>query len=399
VKRQRTMNFLLSDAAPYVAAFTLMLVPYLLFTSSPLFPLELVFGPWTHLGICSLLITYLGFCAWLGNGVGKRHLRTPAGVEVTLKHEIILWCVLATAMAAHVVLLATSGLAFLHGGFTGARGAFLFQGLGVIMRLYMPVVPLLACVTVARKGSWTWLWVLAFLVLLRAVVVSERLALIEFILTLWVAAKVLKINIRLRHALMASGLIVLLFTAILTLRVIQSRDSNVRGGGVGFTATNTIAYYTDTQNKFYLYSKNGYKLPYKSFLDPINAFVINKAEAYRERQNYLNRMGQTSRSILAMLTNPGGLTLMVSDFGVPFGLMLSGLGFAFSGYILARIQAFGLSLMIAPLMVVQIADFPRENYIALPFGTYVALFAVLLYYLYPLPASHAGTNGRPEFAA
>lgn len=70
---------------------------------------------------------------------------------------------------------------------------------------------------------------------------------------------------------------------------------------------------------------------------------------------------------------------MVQDFGPLFGTFAACLGFALAGFVVARMPALGLCVLVAPLIAIQVADFPRENWLQLPFAFYDACVAVALW--------------------
>lgn len=223
-----------------------------------------------------------------------------------------------------------------------------------------------------------WTGVLGVLVLLRAIILSERLAVIEFAFTLWVVAKILRANIRLSHALLAAGALAGIFLGILALRIVTQRDAAVRDDAASFAGSSMVAYYADTQNKLYYYGITGEQFPEKAYMVPFSAFTRSKALSYQSYDVYLSRMSLRTRSILPLLTNPGGMTVFIGDFGIPLGVTLACLSFFLSGYVIATIRALRLSTLLAGLVAIHIADFPRESFMELPFAVYVTVFAILL---------------------
>jgi len=237
----------------------------------------------------------------------------------------------------------------------------------------MLALPLLLVYAKNRRLIWSIVAIIALFSIARAVIMSERLAIIEFIATMWVAAVAGSYRISLKQVLMVTAAAIIAFGAIAVTRYDQQRDQNIRISPAQIILGSFIPYYTDTQNKFYLSLRGDFRYPKKFTLAPIDAFASKPSST-----GFLAYWSVRSSAIIKWLTNPGGLTSLVSDFGVVGGAVALAAVFGASGFIISNSRYAGPSAILAPLFVVSIVDFPRHLYIALPMSAYIVALGILL---------------------
>ena len=372
-----------SDFTPFYVLGLLLIFPYIIFEATPLFPVRRSLGVMAHLALSIALTLILFFAFLLGTrAAGKPIMRwstsnsEPYSSVGDVAHGW-LWSLVLVSLIAHLVLIIVGGAAYSSGSFVGAREDFLFKGVGVFLRLYMIALPMLWVSGRRRNSVITVSKIFFVLVLLRALLLSERVALLEFFVVLWVAVRFSGGVIRpwtLGSAIIIMGLLYAIGGWI-RLAFQKEYDNHLVELGTGGAFNSLMVYYADPQNKFYRALFDGLRYPghfYLAFFDEV--FGRTYANISAGGAEY-DALAASDADYIKVLNNPGGLAQDVSDFGGPVGLLSTFIKFALAGYVTRRGHSGPISLSLSAFFVMGIIEFPRFNYLYLPFVVVLLIIA------------------------
>ncbi len=364
------------SVAILIAAIPLFLMGAPLLTYSPfaIFRFKQFLGPFEHLIFFGpfAAVTLLGVALVTHRQAHPQRPPLPSqGPAASFLHASAwgLWL----AFLASYLTLALPLLAYLQGDFQSARELMAFPGVGVLYRLYMVAFPVLLFYERGPTVRQGLLLSTAVLTITRSVIYSERSALIELVAVLAVCHYFHIMRVRPRDAVGAGLLAAIIFVFTFTARIeAQARrdPSNhlhqavVADGPILAAINSSATYYADTQNKAYGILLGG--LPRYHTKRMLQVFNMASArEDIRLGVTYASENAHTGYTASA-LTNPGGLTEDVSDFGVA-GVALSMLKFLLAAAILVRAKANRVAFALLPFLLTWALEYPRFNYYYLPF--------------------------------
>lgn len=362
--------------APFVICFLLLLLPYFFPLESQLFRIELFRSNLFHALACSAIIGALAMSAFLGFRLSRSAPSKP--LEVHRLYVLAAWILFSVALAANVFIAIAGSIAYLQGGYQAARSVLPFNGVGVLFRLYMLAMPILA-VSLAPKRFLLFFATLGIFVVLRATIISERTAMLELAVTAVICLQVGRIKLPRWAFVGVAGLMLLLFANIFTQRLVQQDRNNIRSveRSALLPLVTTLAYYSDTMNKYYLVADGKLQYPFKAWREPLAAFSPNNASIAR-MEKLLGETALQTRAIVTIFNNPGGLAQDASDFGLLGGLFFGAMKFALCGLVIGLIWRSIVGLMLSPIAVVQVLEYPRFNYIELPYAFLITSLGVLI---------------------
>lgn len=364
------------NVAAIIFACAAIIIPYLLPVDYSPFYVPHVLSGWEHLllsvPLCALIVIsfLLGRRAGAASPVDDREL-LPFMPLVPLR------ALLLFSFAFQAVYVLTAGAAYLGQGFIGARTAVDIQGIGVIFRIYTVPLVLLAAGGERRPLLFLYLFIEGLLIVGRALAISERTALIEFLITAIVTLRWANVRFKPWHYLLIGSLLVPAFGFIQSTRLSQQSDANLAyiQGNVDAVLTTLSTYYGDTQNKAYLVWHGMVSYPYLFALDPLYALLD-------ERQDFQIFLGDQRLGgmgyINPALNNPGGLAQDFSDFGIVAGLAWCAIKFALCGYVLKRARYVITLMPVEPIFILQVLEYPRFNHIETAFVFYGLLSALTI---------------------
>lgn len=370
-------DFLLRSLPPFIICATLIYVPYFFFSQSELFSISLKYDALEHAVYGLLPASLVLAAAWIGRNGRQRHLPRP--YMTTPWVRLILWTLLLVSMLAQLTQLVFASIAFLSGGYMAARNAAIVEGIGVLIRLDIILLPVI-CIVSRRKRKL--LWTLALLALLhagRAIVMSERVAIIEIICVAWVCLPLMGIySISFKKGIVAAICTLLMFSTLLHSRLDQQSQL---GGRFDSTSTSLMsslsAYYADTMNKYYQVAAGDFDYPGLFFMAPILAITGGEAARAGEYKALLERLENSSNLVNKGLNNPGGLAQDVSDFG-KIGYFVIFMKFLILSLAWRnRFRGPGLAAC-APLVLITVLEYPRFNYLSLPFAAYLLFISLFI---------------------
>jgi len=362
---------------PFVICAALIYVPYYFFSASDLFSISLKYDLFEHSVYGLLPSAIILLAAFVASPVGS--LARPKHYRVDRWLRVLLWMLLVLSLVVQALQLFVALGAYLRGGYMAARIAGIVEGVGIIIRLDLLVIPLLAAITKSRK---TTLYILAIAVMLhlgRSVVMSERVALIEVVCLAWVVLPLCDVNgISVKKGLLGAAFIFATFSLLLSLRLDQQ---NQVGGKFDSNSTTFIsslsAYYADTTNKYYQVAAGDFTYPGRSYLAPVSVVADPGSNRAADYKLLLDRLESTSGRINSGLNNPGGLAQDASDFGLISYLVIAVKFFIFAIIWKRRYNGI-VYLSLATIVLIAVLEYPRFNYLYMPFAAYLALISLAL---------------------
>jgi len=240
-------------------------------------------------------------------------------------------------------------------------------------------LPLLAAVLRNRKVILRLLGLLAIMHVGRAFLMSERVAIVEVVCVAWIVLPLCGVKgIPIRKGAIGGALVVILFSMLLSARLDQQSQA---GGRFDSTATGILdsvwAYYSDTMNKYYQVASGDFEYPGVFALAPVGALLGWEGARALDYKSLLEQLESSSSMINSGLNNPGGLAQDVSDFGI-LGYFVIILKFLIMSYIWKRRFSSLVCLALAPLILISILEYPRFNYLSMPFAAYLLVFSVVI---------------------
>ncbi|MBI5128472.1 MAG: hypothetical protein HZA66_03435 [Rhodopseudomonas palustris] len=398
---KRTLPWLATPYAPVSFFVVATFLPYLVANNNVIFSINPILSPIEHT-LVSLPLLLLLFCAaHLGyqhkprsrGGLRLQHRRTtepqnntrlltqyaPWSLRIA---RTLLWTCVVSSIAVGLYTFA----AYRTGSFLTARAALDFQGVGVVLRLYIAGLPLyLALVGRFNREATYAVILLGFSVFLRAIAISERSALIEFALVFSVCYHFVTRISLLKYALYSAPVVLVYMALSLRDRLTTQgfRLSNGLFDSITFEMNNALIYYADTINKLYIGIFQGLTSSSLYIADPVYKLLgagtvtdVGLATKYFLRE--LHSLGITDPG----LSNPGGLAQDFSDFW-----------YFFLPVVIAKFYIFGrlgrlfdnghrIGLCLYPICFVAIFEYARFNYFYNGYGfllgaTFVMIAALI----------------------
>lgn len=380
-------------ATPYAAVSffsAVTLIPYLLAEDNIIFTLGRVVGPLEHILAAGLIVLVLCCATHIGyrKTIVRRSLfrqRTVRGLQG--KETFASWApgfARATLWACafiSVMVAAYTFAAYRSGSFLTARAALDFQGVGVLVRLYIVALP----VYLISLGRITKELVLAVFVLLlsifvRAVALSERSAVLEFLIVVSICYQGITRRSLLKYVLAALPFVPLYMALALRDRLVTQgvRLTGDTLSSIYFELNSTLIYYADTINKLYAGLFEGFTSDSWYFADPFYKLLgagktTDVGVGTKALLNQLHSAGFTDPG----LSNPGGLFQDFNDFS-----------YFFISIVIAKFYIFGrlgrlfseedpLGVCLYPISFVAIFEFARFNYFYNGYGFLLGLTFVL----------------------
>jgi hypothetical protein len=371
---------LCAHTPPFALCAFLIYFPYFFFSPSELFPISLKYTSLEHLLYGLLPVGLIVFATYLGGLLGRSSVTSQPSFHLRQVHPLVrafLWLLLAFSMMVQVIQVLLASIGYSSGGFLEARESALFEGIGVAIRLDIFILPLLSgCARNRRIFRYTAL-LIALLHILRAIFFSERTAIVELGCIAWVTIPILGIfTLSIRHVAFVAAFFLVLFSLILSMRLDQ--QSEVGGGFDSSSTTLTgslVAYYADTMNKYYLILGNDFRYPGLYILEPIYA-LVGGSDLTSMFTDLLKYLESSTGSVSSVLNNPGGLAQDVSDFGT-YGLAFVFLKFLIFSFCWSMRYRSFLYLAISPFVLLSVLEYPRFNYLYMPFGFILFVTALL----------------------
>ena len=348
-----------------------MVIPYALFSPSELFPISRTVDLYDHFLFVSAIGIFSAAIFTIGRATANliqnklfcfRYDCTPIHFRL---YSSILW----VSIFAHLLAIAMAGPGFLTGGFIEARDSGLISGIGIPMRLYLLVIPWIISSNSLRKLRRE-LTLLFILILLRSIIFSERLAIFEFLIGVWFYYYITKTQPKFVNFVKVIGIALVGFSLLQAARMatISGVDEKMIGiADVGPIDT-ILAYYGDVQNKAYKIFFDNFRYAetsYDAIIRKTNDLGFSEPGA--QDRFFFNGLFE-NRNFVSSLNNPGGLAQDINDFDGYLGIVILGLkiyAFSFFIYSARRTPTFQ---PLAILSVISVLEYPRFNYLYLPYG-------------------------------
>lgn len=395
------VKYLFANPKIYILIFLFLItLPYLY--PQYHFPYKKVFTPSQHLLACSIIAFYCLLSYLLANfpSFKLKRLEKDHYKEVTIARGFfqLSQAVIIISLTMNLVILLNAFFAWEGHIYSAKESLQNFQGINIISQLYLFFLGPYIYYGIKKKLKTPYriVIILGLLLLFRGILMSERLAFLEFLLpVLIIVAFYKKTKISIKKA----GIYFLCFIAFFMLLEL-TRQFYVeyiiygkRGVDAGFTITWTIerffGYYADTQNKFYYSYCNNLdftSMNYASSIGRVINRIIGSEYDWTGSVNYGEYRWKD-------FTNRGGLTFFYTDFGVVLGSVFFVIFITTFFILWFRLKNGNLlSLCIYPIYVIWIAEFPRYA------GMFITRFSIsfvvfiVLYFLYKIAVSYTQGN-------
>lgn len=378
----------------------LMSVPLLVYTPLAIFRFKLFLNPIEHLLFIApfATVTLFGVALMTQNQSPPRRAPLPPSGGAARFLAASAWALWIGFLLSYLTLVLPV-LGYLQGDFQSARELMAFPGVGVLYRVYMIALPVLLFYERRPSVRLTLVLSTAVLTVVRAVIYSERSALIELFAVMAVCHYFQVMRVRPRVALGAGLLFGVVFVFTFAARIdAQSRrdpanylqQAIVADGPVLASINSSAIYYADTQNKAYgLLLGDLPRFYTKRILQVFN--IASTREDIRLGVSYAAENAHTGYTSSA-LTNPGGLTEDISDFGKA-GVLISAMKFLLAAALMVRAKADRTAFILLPFLLTWALEYPRFNYYYLPF-----VAALILCSVGWMSLSYAFAQGSPRSA-
>lgn len=385
-------------------AAVLIYLPYAIFPSASFLSTYPVASQIQHLGF-SVLLVMLMFAA----GHTGYHLLWPQPLSPRIANwrlaHIVGQSVLVVSIAAHVVLVAISGMVFQETSilrFVAARQSLPFDGFGIILRVYMLAAPIyiISC-RILNKSPYVIVIILGLLMVCRAIILSERMALAEYI----ICCGLPMIHARFLHASVKRITIALVIFMLLLITILQARlveQTGITTDAWGHASMPeaiwlTVAYYADTMNKFYA-SIAGKAAYVGSYTITAIQKVTGNSDNDRAFLTYLTQLQEMGISHRAM-TNAGGLNEDWTDLGL-LALFVLSCKFWLFGRMYKSFKSARLSgLMFYPIAYFAVVEYPRYNYFLMPYAMALLVGGILVWAVALVVSGRTRTSGERPWAS
>lgn len=259
------------------------------------------------------------------------------------------------------------------------------NGINIISQFYIPGILVIIYINRNKKNTLdkALLIIITFSLLIRAIFTTERLALFEFLVPMFILLNYIgKIKINLKR-------IIICLLIVLVFLVTQQgyREYAYHNSTEEFNVSNIVSdgfetlitYYADTTNKLYFEIKYNINITDSkdSFFYTINRIRYRLGLEEIKTENYGIEVLDAYNGRDVRMTNPGGYTEYYADFGMGafllYGLHLILLMYCYKKFLQNNIFYIG----IYPYIYLSVIELPRYNYL------YMTRFTIaLMIYIY-----------------
>ncbi|MFC7334016.1 hypothetical protein [Rhodocista pekingensis] len=357
-----------------VAAFLMLtLLPYLV----PMEYMEIVkmVGPLEHLLTCLVLAglllgAYALYAALLDPRFDPRPERLEAPFRDTLYlfTRILIW----VAVVANIGILAWC-IPHYSGSIFSMKAAMAdLGGVNILSQSYLFAIGPFLYLSLARQRPYRreLLW-LAVVLAVRAFLLAERLALMEFAVVALVSLAVLRqMLIPLTRLVLIGVAVPVLFVTAEIFRSFYAKFVRDTGWGhldLGFilqwNLERLALYYTDVTNKFYFMLKEQYFYTTEFYLRGLRSIGARFGLAEEEAPSQINILIEQYDVGNEEMTNPGGLAVLMSDFGWwGTGVLALLVTLLFLTHLRAS-RGHLVSLAVYPVLFLTVVELPRFVYL------------------------------------
>lgn len=357
---------------PIITTMALFILPYLAYSERNYFYIYRRFDLSSH------LLISVSFCAaicMIYKFSVRRKIATERYYRISKVGIAIIWISILINTIIYLISIVIS-LPFLStGDFMGAREAFDYPGIGLPVRLYLVIMPLMY--TFKMKSRSLILWMFVAFSTYRAFAFSERLALIETIVMIVVCYSISRSKISITKIVGTFLLVVIAFSSIHYMRKEFQSTEDQSVESLSFVDS-ISAYYTDTTNKFYLVLNGDLKYDHKFYNESIRPLMVTRHQYKGGMDDFLQYRAPGNGYVNSSLNNPGGFAQDVSDFGASLGLLFITTKFLVSGKFICLALRNPPARGFLAIMIIYILEYNRFNYLELSFGVGLLLVAAAM---------------------
>lgn len=391
------VRYLFTNPKIYVLVFLFLItLPYLYPQFH--FPYKKVFTPPQHILACSIIAFYCLFSYLLANfsPFKMKLLEKGSYAQITVGRQFyqISQTIVLVSLFMNLLILLNAFLS-LEGHIYSAKESLQdFHGINIISQLYLFFLGPYIYYGLQNKLKTPKRVIVIFglLVLTRGVLMSERLAFLEFLVpALIIVAYYRKTKISLKKAGIYFLCLIVFFMLLELTRqfyveyIIYRKRSIDAGFIISWTFERFFGYYSDTQNKFYYSFSNNLDFTSMNYVSSIGR-IINRITGGDHDWTGTVNYGEYSWKDF---TNRGGLTFFYTDFGILLGSIFFVIFITIFFVLWYKLKKGSLlSLCIYPIYVIWIVEFPR--YAGMFITRYSISFIVfaIIYLLYKHAVSY-----------
>lgn len=357
---------------PIMTTISLFIFPYLTYSERNYFYIYRKLDLHTHLLIsvpfCAAVCVIYIFSARRKITTGRYYRISKVGIAIIW---ISIWINIIIYLASIVI-----SFPFLStGDFMGAREAFDYPGIGLPLRLYLVIMPLMYTFKLSNRSLILWMFVTFSTY--RAFAFSERLALIEAVVMIVVCYSISRSVISITKIIGTFLLVVMTFSSIHFMRKEFQSTADQSVESLSFVDS-ISAYYTDTTNKFYLVLNGDLKYDHKFYNESIRPLMVTRHQYKGGMDEFLQYRAPGNGYVNSSLNNPGGFAQDVSDFGASLGLLFIATKFLVSGKFICLALRNPPARGLLAIMIIYILEYNRFNYLELSFGVGLLLVAAVM---------------------
>lgn len=357
---------------PVIMTLVLFIFPYLTYHETNYFYIYRRYDLGDH------LLVSVPFCVaiyMIYTSSARRGIATGRYYRISKTGIAIIWISVLINIVIYLASIVISFPFLFARDFIGAREVFDFPGIGLPLRLYLVTMPLMY--TFRMKNRSLILWVFVIFSIYRSFAFSERLALIEAIVTIVVCCSINGNRISLTKIIGAFLLVVMAFSYIHFMRKEFQSITDQSVGSLSFVDS-ISAYYTDTTNKFYLVLNGDLKYDHTFYNESIRPLMVTRQQYKGEMNEFLQYRAPGNGYVNLSLNNPGGFAQDVSDFGALLGLLFIATKFLVSGKFICLAMRNPRARGLLAIMIIYILEYNRFNYLELSFGVGLLVVAAVM---------------------
>lgn len=387
------LNF--ANPALFASGFVfLFFVPFLY--PSYHFPYLKVVSPFVHFLVTVFIILLISGASQLSK-IRIFHKNKGISPNVTPQFFVFSRLVILLSILMNVLIIANAIKAY-DGNIETAKDSIGdFGGINIISQLYLLFLPPFIYYGVRAEGKYKLtLFLLGVVLLVRAGLMAERLAFLEFLIPTFItyiiaSEKKLIFTKILKYFLMLLGFFMILeLTRQFYNQYIVSGNSVDVWFAFTWTLERFFAYYADTANKFYFSVANDLGFSTYHYLTPF-VRILNRITSVDFEYHNVNYGAYQWKDF----TNPGGLTMLFTDYGWLSLVVFTLIFFVFFKSFRSINKGSLFALCLYPNLVTAILELPRfvtlyETRFFVPLVFFVVSYLIYKYLVSSYPIRNIG---------
>lgn len=353
-----------------------------------------IFSPGTHILICSFIVILVAL-SYYASKVNIFPNRSHSRLQVPQQFYKVCKIGLYIAFFMNVLIVLNALQAYQGNILSTKKSLEEFGGINIVSQVYMFFLPpFIYYAYNHKKRHKLALFFLGTILLIRSILMAERVAFLEFLVPVFVTYFIATEKKVFITKILKYFSLLLLFFMVLELSRQFYNQYLERGGSVevGFALSWALerffAYYADTTNKFYFALTHDLEFSSQHYLNPFER-IISRISTIEIQSSTIDFGEHRWKDF----TNPGGLTMLYTDFGY-FAVLAFTLTFTIFFKSFRSIKEGSLfALCIYPNLVTVILELPRfvnfyNTRFFVPFILFLFVYTTYKYLILQFPKEH-----------